>query len=626
MMDLTFSSPLFLYLFLSISGVQGIVSDTYVLDTSYSGTTFFDDFDFWTDPDPTNGFVSYQSHASSLSKSLISTSNNVAHIGVDHTTTLSADGQDGGRESVRISSKKKFTHGLFLADIKHMPGNICGAVLRSVVACFGDTCTISGANSLGTLQSNDCNQNHGYGCSITSSSSISYGSSFNTALGGVYATQWTSDYIRIWFFPRESIPTNILSGEPDPSTWGLPDANFQGNCDVDGLFKDHQIVFDTTFCGDWAGGAWSGDEVCNAKAGTCQEFVASNPEAFVDAYWDINYVKVFTLTNSPPPATTKVLSSSKVASVPVSEPTSSEATSSKAPSVSTSTSKVTSTTQRATTSKPPFTLQPSSPTISFPPFPTSPHNSSIPILPNWSYIGCLSSVAVNVPRFAISLESNNMTNSLCASACSNSAYSATLDTFCYCGNEMVNETLKFSIECSTPCPGSWTQPCGGYGDSRTKKKRARLSHQEKHDPRAKKPRAAFVFFTVYQNKAVVLDPINPSTSQSYVVYPTPDPSEVHFVPSTGEIPTPLTSPVPASTLIGIPMGGSVDITSTSTHINVRSVTTNPSVSPKGTLIGIGMGGGLNTSSSTSTLVLITSPMGEILAESTYTTVITISQK
>lgn len=49
-------------------------------------------------------------------------------MGVDYTTVLDNQWRDGGRESVRISSKKTFTHGLFIADVKHMPGNICGAV------------------------------------------------------------------------------------------------------------------------------------------------------------------------------------------------------------------------------------------------------------------------------------------------------------------------------------------------------------------------------------------------------------------------------------------------------------------------------------------------------------------
>jgi hypothetical protein len=113
----------------------------------------------------------------------------------------------------------------------------------------------------------------------------SFGTPFNDIGGGVYATEWTSEYIRIWFFPRDSIPSDIEAGMPDPSTWGLPQANFQGSCDIDSHFHDHQIVFDTTFCGDWAGadGVWYNDAVCSAMGKTCKTFVAENPGEFIDA-------------------------------------------------------------------------------------------------------------------------------------------------------------------------------------------------------------------------------------------------------------------------------------------------------------------------------------------------------
>lgn len=56
-------------------------------------------------------------------------------MSVDSTTVLSSDG--GGRESVRISSKKTFTHGLFIADVQHMPGNECGVVsISSGLSCL----------------------------------------------------------------------------------------------------------------------------------------------------------------------------------------------------------------------------------------------------------------------------------------------------------------------------------------------------------------------------------------------------------------------------------------------------------------------------------------------------------
>jgi hypothetical protein len=55
-------------------------------------------------------------------------------------------------------------------------------------------------------------------------------------------------------------------------------------------------VFNIDFCGDWAGKVWDQDESCTAVAPTCEEFVGSNPQAFVEAYWLINSVKVFQQT------------------------------------------------------------------------------------------------------------------------------------------------------------------------------------------------------------------------------------------------------------------------------------------------------------------------------------------
>jgi hypothetical protein len=56
---------------------------------------------------------------------------------------------------------------------------------------------------------------------------------------------------------------------------------------------NHNIVFDTTFCGDWAGSVWSSNPTCSQKAASCQDYVAGNPGDFADAYWLINSVKVY---------------------------------------------------------------------------------------------------------------------------------------------------------------------------------------------------------------------------------------------------------------------------------------------------------------------------------------------
>ncbi|TVY13760.1 putative endo-1,3(4)-beta-glucanase [Lachnellula arida] len=331
----------YVLLILLIFGSSAAAS-TYNLDTKLAGSSFFDNFNFYTGPDPTNGFVNYVSAAEAATLGLAGPGPNGAmYIGVDHSTTLSTSAP--GRKSVRISSKKSWTHGLFIADIAHMPGGICGTwpafwsfgpnwpnsgeidVIEGVNSNHDNLmslhtssdCTVAGSGQTGTLQSNNCdgNLNGNAGCGSTASTDSSYGASFNAISGGVYATEWTSQYIKIWFFPRSNIPQDITNGVPDPETWGTPQANFQGSCDIASHFANHNLIFDTTFCGDWAANVWSSDPVCKSKAPTCVSYVASNPSAFIDAYWIINSVKVYTLGPAASSTSKKPGSSTKATNI-----------------------------------------------------------------------------------------------------------------------------------------------------------------------------------------------------------------------------------------------------------------------------------------------------------------------
>lgn len=49
---------------------------------------------------------------------------------------------------------------------------------------------------------------------------------------------------------------------------------------------------------------WESDSTCSALASTCQDYVANNPDAFVDAYWLFNYINVYTTSGSSGSATT----------------------------------------------------------------------------------------------------------------------------------------------------------------------------------------------------------------------------------------------------------------------------------------------------------------------------------
>lgn len=70
----------------------------------------------------------------------------------------------------------------------------------------------------------------------------SFGSGFNAVGGGVYATLWTNEGIKVWFFPRNSVPGDIGRGAPDPSGWGVPMANFVGGCDYGAKFGGMRMV------------------------------------------------------------------------------------------------------------------------------------------------------------------------------------------------------------------------------------------------------------------------------------------------------------------------------------------------------------------------------------------------
>ncbi|KAI1082747.1 glycoside hydrolase family 16 protein [Whalleya microplaca] len=283
----------------------------YSLLDSYDSTNFFEGFEFFNSPDPTNGFVKYHTAMEADTSLLAGYANNAIYLAVDSETMNPA----GGRGSVRVNSKKSYTKGLIVADIAHQPSAQCGSwpafwtvgganwpyngeidIIEGVNLATNTTYTLHTGPGCSFSQGN-CNApgTGTTGCGESSGDTKTLADGFNEIGGGVYALEWTSQAINIFFFPRTAkIPDDIATGQPDPTTWGPPAATFSGSgCNIDDHFKEHQIVFDTTLCGDWAGKVFASDATCAAKAATCQEYVAKNPAAFKDSYWLINFVKVF---------------------------------------------------------------------------------------------------------------------------------------------------------------------------------------------------------------------------------------------------------------------------------------------------------------------------------------------
>jgi hypothetical protein len=314
-----YTRVLFSHICALIYFAAGIANAAYVIEDTFDSSNFFNEFTFFTATDPTHGTVKFASAAAANTTGLAGYSNNAVYLGVDHTTVDPA----GGRGATRVTSNKAYNKGLFVADVSHMPGGICGVwpafwmvgsnwpnegeidiiegvndyATNAMTLHTSAGCTMSGtgAQSGSVLTETNCNAGTAnQGCSTTTTNTQSYGAGFNANGGGVYAMEWTSSTIKVYFFTRSAIPSDISSGAPNPSSWGAPMASFTGGsgCNIDSHFTNQQIVFDTTFCGDWAGQVWSSGS-CASLASTCSTYVAQNPSAFTQAFWMINSVKVY---------------------------------------------------------------------------------------------------------------------------------------------------------------------------------------------------------------------------------------------------------------------------------------------------------------------------------------------
>jgi hypothetical protein len=65
--------------------------------------------------------------------------------------------------------------------------------------------------------------------------------------------EWTGEFIKFWFFPRGGEPEDAVDGMPTPSNWGKPVAWVPVECGMEKLMSGYRLVFNITFCGEWAG-------------------------------------------------------------------------------------------------------------------------------------------------------------------------------------------------------------------------------------------------------------------------------------------------------------------------------------------------------------------------------------
>ncbi|EJD00485.1 uncharacterized protein FOMMEDRAFT_159189 [Fomitiporia mediterranea MF3/22] len=304
------------------------VNAAFQLVQSHSGANFLNNWTFATGTDFLDnvGDVVWQSEEQAQQEQLtfLNAAGNFV-IKVDNTTDARGN-SSYGRNSVKMNSTYTISSGnLVLFDAFHIPYgcsvwpsfwtrgaswpddgeiDIVEAVnmvtensisLHTLNGCKHPDASASGGIETGNLISTDCfNQtNFNQGC-IVDVPGPSYGAAFAQSGGGIYALNWNSSGIFIWFFQRGSIPSDLPTDSPNPDGWGLPTAAYPvSNCDFNTFIKPQKLILEIDICGDFAGLPNVYSQTCS---GLCTDLVQI-PSNYDNAYFEIGSIKVFQQTN-----------------------------------------------------------------------------------------------------------------------------------------------------------------------------------------------------------------------------------------------------------------------------------------------------------------------------------------
>ncbi|KAJ7155309.1 concanavalin A-like lectin/glucanase domain-containing protein [Mycena filopes] len=305
-------------------------ADAYAPLHEYSGTTFFDKWDFYGDIDnSTWGNVTFLDAANATSSKLVDTNAaGNAIIKVDNTATI-APAPLVHRNSVRIQSQQAYPVGsVIVADFVHMPYGcsvwpsfwLLGTNLpwpnageidiveginmydkNQMSLHTPDGCTqAAGTNQVGkTLVSNclDIAGTNNNGCVTEETKPASYGAAFAQAKGGVYAVQLDVSGIFMWFWSRADIPASIKASTStssmDLSDWGAPSAAYPASsCNITQFFQPQKMIIDITLCGAWAGVP---SLFANTCPGSCinDNIIGPGSPTYDNAYFEVQYIRTY---------------------------------------------------------------------------------------------------------------------------------------------------------------------------------------------------------------------------------------------------------------------------------------------------------------------------------------------
>ncbi|KAI0601233.1 hypothetical protein F4775DRAFT_541028 [Biscogniauxia sp. FL1348] len=307
---------------------QASATQSYQVTDVYDSTNFVSKFNFVSSTDPNGGYVSYQSQTDAEDLELVKCKDEEVYIGVEHTSNdYTTDG--AGRKSIRLESKTTYNKGLVIADFSHLPKPVCGSwpsfwlfgepwPTKGEVDIYENwndltfnrytahvdapsvvgECKIVSDGMLATIDSPNC-YDHADGQYEYQGCSASYATeTFGSSSGGIYAMEWTSEYIRMWDWTHDAAPTDVLSGKPEPSVsnWGTPNYIIK-ECDIEKAFSDMKLVFSLDFCAV-AGQTDKWASSCKASTGydTCTEYVAAQGADFEDVYFQVKDIKFYELS------------------------------------------------------------------------------------------------------------------------------------------------------------------------------------------------------------------------------------------------------------------------------------------------------------------------------------------